>query len=158
MSSSALSDEQQDLVARQSKRWNDPLTQQGAQQRVALAAQRARASEPRMREQLKQLAKAPKIRHRIFWLRQIADTFGQAVGPHAACTPGCDACCRQPVALTLEEAQEIARETGAQLQQPATWTTQGQDRYVAQPCSFLEAGRCTIEWIVAQHLVISPFP
>lgn len=144
MSSNTIPADQGALVARQAERWNDPQTQERAQQRVALAAQRARANEPRMREHLKQLEKAPKIQHRIFWLRQIAATFADAVGPHAACTSGCDACCRQPVALTLEEAQVIARETGAPLQQPATWSHEGQDQYVAQPCSFLEAHRCTI--------------
>jgi Fe-S-cluster containining protein len=144
MSSSPFSDEQAALVARQAERWNDPATQEGARQRVALAAQRAQANQPRMLGHLKQLEKAPRIQHKIFWLRQIAATFGDAVQPHAACTSGCDHCCRQPVALTLEEAQLIARETGAQLQQPANWNARGQDQYVAQPCSFLQDSRCTI--------------
>jgi Fe-S-cluster containining protein len=144
MASSTPSDEQQALVARQAERWSDPRTQEGAQRRVALAAERARANEPRMRAHLKQLEKAPRIQHRIFWLRQIAEVFADAVQPHSACTEGCDHCCRQPVALTLEEAQVIARETGAKLQQPQSWSSEGQDKYVAQPCSFLKDSRCTI--------------
>jgi Fe-S-cluster containining protein len=144
MSSPELSDEDAALVARQAERWNDPATQEGARQRVALAAQRAQANQPRMLAHLKQLEKAPRIQHKIFWLREIAATFGDSVQPHAACTSGCDHCCRQPVALTLDEAQVIARETGAQLQQPANWSARGQDEYVAQPCSFLQDSRCTI--------------
>jgi Fe-S-cluster containining protein len=144
MASSTLSDEDEALVSRQAERWNDPRTQQGAQERVALAAQRAVANEPRMRGLLKQLEKAPRIQHKIFWLREIAATFADAVQPHAACTDGCDHCCRQPVALTLEEAEVIARETGAPLHRPASWSTEGQEKYIAQPCSFLQDSRCTI--------------
>lgn len=132
------------LAARQAERWADPRTQQRAQEQVRLASERARASEPKVRGLLKQLDKAPRIQHKIFWLRQLAEAFGESVGPHAACIPACDACCRQPVALTQEEAEVIARETGAPLHQPANWSSSGEERYVAQPCSFLRDARCTI--------------
>lgn len=132
------------LAARQAERWADPRTQQHAQEQVRLASERARASEPKVRGLLKQLDQAPRIQHKIFWLRQLAEAFGDSVGPYSACVPGCDACCRQPVALTQQEAEVIARETGAKLQQPAQWSSAGDERYVAQPCSFLREGRCTI--------------
>lgn len=144
MADGGVPQDARDLVARQAERWADPRTQQRAQEQVRLAAERAAAGEPRVRGLLKQLEKAPRIQHKIFWLRQLADAFGESVGPHAACTDGCDACCRQPVALTQQEAEVIARETGAPLHQPATWSARGEDRYVAQPCSFLVDSRCTI--------------
>ncbi|HEX7888822.1 MAG TPA: YkgJ family cysteine cluster protein [Ramlibacter sp.] len=144
MAGESLPEDALALVERQAERWADPRTQQRAQEQVRLAAQRARASEPRVGGLLKQLEKAPRIQHRIFWLRQLAEVFGESVGPHSACSAGCDACCRQPVVLTQQEAEVIARETGAPLHQPATWSAKGDERYVAQPCSFLEDSRCTI--------------
>ena len=134
----------EDLVARQAERWADPSTQQRAQEQVRRAAQSAAAAEPRVRGVLKQLEKAPRIEHKIYWLHQLADLFGESVGPHSACKDGCDACCRQPVAVTRQEAEVIARKTGAPLHQPSAWSTKGEERFVAQPCSFLEDSRCTI--------------
>ncbi len=144
MSRATVPEDRQALVARQAERWADPRMHERAQQQVRLASERAHADEPRVRGLLKQLDKAPRIQHRIFWLRQLADAFGDAVGPYSACQAGCDACCRQPVALTLQEAEVIARETGARLQQPSTWSAKGEERHVGQPCSFLVDSRCTI--------------
>ena len=107
------------LVARQSKRWNDPKTQHDAQARIALAGVRAKRNEGRGWSQLAQLNKAPGIGHKIYWLRELAETFGDAVAPHAACTSGCAGCSYQPVALTQQEAQMIAKETGARMHTPA---------------------------------------
>ena len=53
------------LVARQSKRWNDPKTQHDAQARIALAGARAKRNEERARSQLAQLNKALVIGHKI---------------------------------------------------------------------------------------------
>ena len=140
-----LTAEQEALAARQAQRWADPATQQRAARQAQLASERARADEPRVQGLLKQLDKAPKIQHRIFWLRQLADAFADAVAPHSACVRGgCDACCRQPVAVTQEEADLIARETGAPLARPAGFRASGDERYIGQPCSFLREGRCTI--------------
>ncbi|MDB5942039.1 MAG: hypothetical protein JWQ13_1605 [Ramlibacter sp.] len=140
----ALTPEQADLVARQAERWNQPATQQAARERLALAKERAAGNDERMRTQLKQLAKAPGIGHKIYGLRQMAETFAQAVAPHAACTTGCSACCYQPVQVTLQEAQVIARETGARMQAPASWSTEADMRHVGQACPFLKEARCTI--------------
>lgn len=132
------------MVERQAARWNDPATQAGARERLAAASERRRAGEPRMRMQLKQLEKAPRIAQKIFWLRELAGGFAEAVAPHAACTGGCDGCCKQPVSISLDEAQLIARETGARMQTPAQWRSEGDPAHVGQPCSFLENSRCTI--------------
>ncbi len=139
-----LTPEQAELAARKAQRWSDPATERGAQERLALINVQAKRNEPRTRMQLTQLQKAPGIKHKIYWLRELAQTFGEAVAPHAACTDGCSGCCYQPVALTLQEAEVIARETGAQLQMPASWSTEAAMQYVGQPCPFLRDGRCSI--------------
>ena len=136
--------EQADLVARQTARWNDPGTQRGARDKVALANERAARNAARLGTQLKQLANAPAIKQKIFWLRELAGTFADAVAPHAACTSGCAACCYQPVAVTLQEAEALAKETGARMQTPAAWSTEADMQHVGQACSFLQDSRCTI--------------
>lgn len=140
----ALTPEQQALVALQAQRWNDPATRQGAQQRLALASERARRNEGRVKTQLTQLDKAPGVKQKIYWLRQLAQGFAEAVTPHAACTDGCSGCCYQPVSLTLQEAELIARETGAPLQTPASWSADVVLDHVGQPCPFLRDARCSI--------------
>jgi Fe-S-cluster containining protein len=139
-----LTPEQAELVARQAERWNDPRTQDDARARVALVNVRAKANEPRLRSQLKQLDKAPAIKHKIYWLRQMAETFADAVAPQAACSDACDGCCHQPVSVTLQEAQVISREIGVPLQTPTQWSTLPVMKYAGQPCSFLQESRCTI--------------
>lgn len=139
-----LTPKQAELVARQTERWNDPKTQHDAHQRVALANVQAKRNEGRARMQLMQLDKAPGIKHKIYWLRQLAHTFGDAVAPHAACKDGCSACCYQPVSLTQQEAEVIAKETGAQLQTPAAWSTEPVLQHIGQACPFLQDARCTI--------------
>jgi Fe-S-cluster containining protein len=133
-----------ELVSRQAARWNDPRTQQDAQARVAQVNVQAQRNEPRLRTQLKQLEKAPAIKHKIFWLRQMAETFAEAVAPHAACKDSCSGCCHQPVSLTLQEAEVIARETGIAMRMPASWSTGPVMRYAGQACPFLKDARCTI--------------
>jgi Fe-S-cluster containining protein len=139
-----MTPEHAELVARQAERWNDPMTQRDAQARIALVNVRAQRNEPRLRTQLKQLDKAPGIKHKIFWLRQMAETFAETVAPHAACKDSCAGCCHQPVSLTLQEAEVIARETGLQMHTPASWSTGPVMRYVGQACPFLKDARCTI--------------
>jgi Fe-S-cluster containining protein len=140
----ALTPEQAELVARQAERWNDPRTQDDARARVALVNVRAQANQPRLTSQLRQLEKAPAIKHKIYWLRQMAETFADAVAPQAACSQACDGCCHQPVSVTLQEAEVISREIGVPLQAPAEWSTLPVMKYAGQPCSFLQDARCTI--------------
>ena len=142
--STPLTPEQAEMVARQTERWNDPRTQDDARARIALVNVRAKANEPRLTSQLKQLDKAPAIKHKIYWLRQMAETFAGAVGPHAACSDACDGCCHQPVSVTLQEAEVISREIGVPLQEPAEWSTLPVMKYAGQPCVFLQDSRCTI--------------
>ncbi|MDB5880911.1 MAG: hypothetical protein JWP43_789 [Ramlibacter sp.] len=136
--------EQAELVARQAQRWNDPRTQDDARARVALVNVRAKANEPRLTSQLKQLDKAPAIKHKIYWLRQMAETFADAVAPQAACSDACDGCCYQPVSVTLQEAEVISREIGVPLQTPTEWSTLPVMKYAGQPCPFLQDARCSI--------------
>jgi Fe-S-cluster containining protein len=136
--------EQAELVARQAQRWNDPRTQDDARARVALVNVRAKANEPRLTSQLKQLDKAPAIKHKIYWLRQMAETFADAVAPQAACSDACDGCCYQPVSVTLQEAELISREIGVPLQTPTEWSTLPVMKYAGQPCPFLQDARCSI--------------
>jgi Fe-S-cluster containining protein len=133
-----------ELVSRQAARWNDPRTQQDAQARVAQVNVQAQRNEPRLRTQLKQLEKAPAIKHKIFWLRQMAETFAEAVSPHAACKDACAGCCYQPVAVTVQEAEVIAKETGLAMHTPASWSTTADMRHAGQACPFLKDARCTI--------------
>jgi Fe-S-cluster containining protein len=139
-----LTPEQAELVARQAERWNDPRTQDDARARVALVNVRARANEPRLSSQLRQLDKAPAIKHKIYWLRQMAETFADAVAPQAACSDACDGCCYQPVSVTVQEAEVISREIGVPLQTPTEWSTLPVMKYAGQPCPFLQDARCTI--------------
>ena len=139
-----LTPEQAELVARQAERWNDPRTQDDARARLALVNVRAKANEPRLTSQLKQFDKAPAIKHKIYWLRQMAETFADAVAPQAACSQACDGCCYQPVSVTLEEAQVISREIGVPLHMPQEWNTLPVMKFAGQPCVFLQDSRCTI--------------
>jgi Fe-S-cluster containining protein len=139
-----LTPEQAELVARQAERWNDPRTQDDARARIALVNVRAKANEPRLTSQLKQLDKAPAIKHKIYWLRQMAETFADAVAPQAACSDACDGCCYQPVSVTLQEAEVISREIGVPLQTPTEWSTLPVMKYAGQACPFLQDARCTI--------------
>jgi uncharacterized protein len=139
-----LTPQQAELVARQAERWNDPRTQDDARARVALVNVRARANEPRLSSQLRQLDKAPAIKHKIYWLRQMAETFADAVAPQAACSDACDGCCYQPVSVTVQEAEVISREIGVPLQTPTEWSTLPVMKYAGQPCPFLQDARCTI--------------
>lgn len=139
-----LTPEQSDLVARQAQRWNDPDTRRDAQQRLVQAKAQAQRNDGRLRTQLRQLEKAPGIRHKIYWLRELAGTFAEAVAPQAACTTGCAACCFQPVQVTLQEAEAIAAETGARMQTPPSWSNEPDMQYVGRACSFLQDSRCTI--------------
>ena len=139
-----LTPQQAELVARQAERWNDPRTQEDARARLALVNVRAKANEQRLNTQLRQLDKAPAIKHKIYWLRQMAETFADAVAPQAACADACDGCCHQPVSVTLEEAQLISKETGVPLRKPEQWNTLPVMKYAGQPCSFLQDSRCTI--------------
>jgi Fe-S-cluster containining protein len=139
-----LTPQQAELVARQAERWNDPRTQDEARARLALVNVRAKANEQRLNTQLRQLDKAPAIKHKIYWLRQMAETFADAVSTQAACADACDGCCHQPVSVTLEEAEVISREIGVPLQMPAEWNTSPVMKYAGQPCSFLQDSRCTI--------------
>ena len=139
-----LTPQQAELVARQAERWNDPRTQDDARARLALANVRAKANEPRLTSQLKQLNKAPTIKHKIYWLRQMAETFADAAAPQAACRDACDGCCYQSVAVTQQEAEVISREIGMPLQAPTEWSTLPVRKYAGQPCSFLRDSRCTI--------------
>jgi Fe-S-cluster containining protein len=139
-----LTPQQAELVARQAERWNDPRTQDDARARLALVNVRAKANEQRLNKQLRQLDKAPAIKHKIYWLRQMAETFADAVAPHAACADACDGCCYQPVSVTLEEAQVISREIGVPLRMPDQWNNLPVMKYAGQPCSFLQDSRCTI--------------
>ena len=140
----ALAPEQAELVARQAERWNDPATRRDAQRRVMQAKAQAQRNEGRMRTQLRQVDRAPGIRHKIYWLRELAGTFAGAVAPLAACTTGCAACCYQPVQVTLQEAEVIANETGARMQTPTAWSNEPGMQYVGRACSFLQDSRCTI--------------
>ena len=139
-----LTAEHAELVARQAERWNDPRTQDDARARVAVVNVRARANEPRLNSQLRQLEKAPAIKHKIYWLRQMAETFADAVAPQAACSDACDGCCHQPVSVTVQEAEVISREIGVPARTPTEWSTLPVLKYAGQPCPFLEDARCTI--------------
>lgn len=131
-----------DLSRRQSERWNDLKTRDDAQARANLVTPPA----ARLRSQYDAMRRAPKVEQRIFWLREMAGTWGASVAPVAACKSGCAACCRQSVLLTEPEAKMIAKETGATYHAPAKWRgSEPATEYSGKPCPFLGADeRCTI--------------
>lgn len=109
-----------------------------------------RAGEKRL---LEQSLKAPSVTKRILWLRQAAASMETKVAPLSACKSGCASCCHIGVALTQEEAQTIARETGAWLDIQAghpplddheTAARSLREDHYGKPCTFLVSGRCSI--------------
>jgi len=136
--------DEQALLRAQHERWSDPQTQADAQERAA----KVQIPRKPLENGLAAMRRAPKIEQRIFWLRQMATRWAAAVEPHAACKPGCSACCHQTVMVTEAEAKLIARETGAAYRHPVQWRGVGQEdrlAFEAKPCTFLAAdGRCSI--------------
>lgn len=131
------------LVAAQQARLADPQTAINAQARVKVASAAARRVRYLANTQFARLRVTPGLQKKIHWLHKMADTFGAAIGPHAACSPGCDACCHIPVTISAAEAQHIAVNTGAVLVPPVAWP--GIDMtHVGHACPFLVDQRCSI--------------
>lgn len=139
-----MTPEQEPLLARQKERENDQQAWAEASARGDIARTAQDALKGRSRSQYAQLRAAPSISKRIHWLRQIAGTFAEAVAPQAACKAGCSACCHLPVVMSRQEAELIARETGAPLSLPSEWVHEPKMQYVGQACTFLVDARCAI--------------
>ena len=89
---------------------------------------------------------APK--QRLIRLRFLAGEWTRAFAPRSACRKGCSHCCHIDVAVPREEAQLIAKATGAVLHEPATLSNaleaSGRGDYFGTACTFLLAGKCSI--------------
>lgn len=79
---------------------------------------------------------------RVLWLKRAADTFSDAVAPHAACKKGCSHCCHISVKLTEPEALEIGKAIGAP---PSSDAAERPERVVEnEACPFLRNESCSI--------------
>ena len=72
-----------DLAERQRARMADPKTDIDAGMRADAAGAAIRAAARQTKSQFARLKKTPSIAGQIYWLHRMADTFGQAVAPHA---------------------------------------------------------------------------
>jgi len=105
---------------------------------------------------LDQAAKASTVPKKVMWLRKAAAVLTEGAAPLAACRKGCSHCCRIAVVISRAEAQVIARETGARMNQSAgkfTMSNVDEDEgasYKAatreafgMPCTFLTDDGCS---------------
>lgn len=105
-----------------------------------------------------QAARAGTASKRLMWLRKAADHLNRSASPQAACRKGCSHCCHIAVMISRAEAQVIAKETGAVLNNSAgsisISITNAEDEHggaharthevYGRPCSFLSDGGCLI--------------
>lgn len=107
------------------------------------------------RQRLIDLAlRARTVAQRIFWLRREADAVIDAARSISPCAAGCSHCCHTGVAVAESEARVIGQALGRPpaflpqaLQMGVEFESNVQafrERFVGQPCVFLEAGRCAI--------------
>lgn len=123
------------------------------------------AIKPKQRQQLvEQAFKASGAAKKLFWLRREAEVVSKAVLPHSACRKGCSDCCNINVMLSESEARVIAKAIGRPISEPAPGKVLVPDKLMTEagmmqfqlekeqitkdrtghPCTFLEAGRCSI--------------
>jgi Fe-S-cluster containining protein len=84
---------------------------------------------------------------KVVLLRQLADGVVKASAGIAPCKKGCNHCCKMATLVTVQEAEVIARETGAKLSQPARFnqfTSEWRQKYEGVACSFLTEQGCSI--------------
>lgn len=93
-------------------------------------------------------AKSPKAK--IILLRQMTDKIVEAAKGLAPCRKGCNHCCHMATLVHLEEAQAIAKATGAKMTMPKAfnvelWNVEKlRARYDGVACRFLVNGACSI--------------
>lgn len=97
------------------------------------------------------LAEQAKAAHskgaKVHLLRQLADGVVKAAAGIAPCTKGCNHCCKMATLVSVQEAEVIARETGAKMTMPARFNQFGkvmQEQHEGVPCTFLTAQGCSI--------------
>jgi hypothetical protein len=134
------------IYAAQAARWADPQALLADfQARIPVAPPTVDQVLQRQRGAMR---RAPKIAQKLYWLREMADTWGAPLAANAACRGGCSACCNQAVAVSENEARVIAEQSGAVLHTPDHWPSNQRaaaEPYIGVPCTFLkEDGKCSI--------------
>jgi Fe-S-cluster containining protein len=84
---------------------------------------------------------------KVMLLHQLADTLGAATVGIVPCKRGCNHCCHMATLVSIEEAEVIARQTGARLSVPAQYNQFGEDmvkKHFGVACTFLTADGCSI--------------
>ena len=140
-------------------------TPEAAKRLEARADRVNQAVKPEQRQQLvEQAFKASGAAKKLFWLRREAEVVSKAILPHSACRNGCSDCCNINVMLSEGEARVIAKAIGRPISEPAPgkalvpnnlMTQAGMMQFqqekphvtrdrIGHPCTFLEAGRCSI--------------
>lgn len=99
-------------------------------------------------QKLAELAKAANSKQaKVVLLRQLADGVVKASSGIAPCKKGCNHCCKMATLVSVQEAEVIARETGAKLTMPARFNQFGgelQEKYEGVACTFLTEQGCSI--------------
>lgn len=84
---------------------------------------------------------------KVILLRQLADSVVKASAGIAPCRKGCDHCCKMATLVSVQEAEVIARETGARMAMPARFNQFGKDmvkQHEGVACTFLTDKGCSI--------------
>ncbi len=106
----------------------------------------ARVDANALRRIREQAIKAKSTTAKLYLMRDLAGELAKATAGVVACKDGCHHCCKMATAVSVQEAQLIAKETGAKLHMPKEFNQFARMRelYEAVPCTFLKEGRCGI--------------
>lgn len=126
-----------------------PLAYEAAvrnQQRAMAAA--GKASDALDRQILEVRSPRVPAAAKVIRIRYLAAEVSALVAPFTGCSQGCAHCCNVAVSVPRTEAKMIAKATARKLSEPASTyrvdTEEGRRDYFGVPCTFLQAGRCSI--------------
>lgn len=106
----------------------------------------ARIDDVTQRRLREQAIKAKSTTAKLYLMRDLAAELAKAAEGVVACKSGCDHCCKMATCVSVQEAQLIARETGAKLHTPKQYNhfDAMRKQFEGVPCTFLKDGRCSI--------------
>lgn len=119
---------------------------------LVLAQERSNAMHARIdrnaQQKLAAQAKAANNKQaKVVLLRKMADNVGVAGAGIVPCKKGCNHCCKMATLVSIQEAEVIARETGAKMTMPARFNQFGknlQEQHEGVSCTFLTDKGCSI--------------
>lgn len=75
---------------------------------------------------------------------RLMDELADAASSYVACRPGCSACCKMNVSITVLEAERLATVSGKRLASVVRPIAHKQDRFAGIPCPFLKDEKCSV--------------